>query len=152
MNVVSNLDVVKGNGTKVIKFMQSSDIGYKGFGEAYFSVVPCGVERYWKIHKRTTCNLMVPHGRVIFVVAEYDLSSWSFIELGLEQQKRLTIPPMNWYGFLGVGQQESIIANIIDRKHQDEENDEEQKELVLNAPKSEVLWKKQIIEYRESWK
>lgn len=152
MNIVSKVDVIKGNGTKVIRFMQSSDSGYKGFGEAYFSIVPYDIERYWKIHKSTTCNLMVPHGRVVFVVAEYDLSSWSFIELGVEQQKRLTIPPMNWYGFLGVGEQESVIANIIDRKHKDEENDAEQKELVLKSPKAEVLWDEQTIKYRESWK
>lgn len=152
MRVVTNVDVVKGTGTKIMRFLQSSDIGYRGFGEAYFSIVPCGIERYWKIHTRTTCNIMVPHGSVMFVVAEYDLSSWSFIELGVGQQKRLTIPPMIWYGFLGVGENESIIANIIDTEHQDEENDVEQKELVLNAPKAEVLWKEQTVKYRKSLK
>ena len=91
-------------------------------------------------------------GRVLFVIAEYDFSSWSFVELGGEPQKRLTIPPMNWYGFHGVGVSGSIIANIIDIRHQDEQVDAEQKELMLNVPKTEVLWVERKIKDPVSWK
>ena len=152
MELISNVDIVKGSETSIIKFMQNSDEGYKGFGEAYFSLVPCGVERYWKIHKKATCNFLVPCGRVVFVVADHGFSSWSFVELGGEPQKRLTIPPMNWYGFQGVGVSGSIIANIIDITHQDEQVDSEQKELMLNVPKVEVLWVERKIKDPGSWK
>lgn len=152
MKSESNVDVLEGSNTTIMKFMQSCDIGFKGFGEAYFSVVPCGVERNWKIHKKATCNIMVPYGKVLFVVAEYDLSCWSFVELGDLPQKRLTIPPMNWYGFLGVGHRESVIANIIDVRHEDEQKDDEQKRLAMNVPKAEVLWEEQTIRYLSSWK
>lgn len=152
MELISNVEVVQGSETSVIRFMQSSDEGYEGFGEAYFSLVPYGVERYWKIHRNATCNLLVPSGRVVFVVAEYDFSSWSFVELGGETQKRLTIPPMNRYGFKGVGIAGLIIANIIDIRHQDEQADTEQKELMLKVPKAEVLWKDRAITDLVSWK
>lgn len=152
MELVSSVEMVKGSETSIIRFMQSSDEVYKGFGEAYFSLVPCGVERYWKIHKKATCNILVPCGRVVFVVAEYDFSSWRFVELGEEPQKRLTIPPMKWYGFQGLGDAGSIIANIIDIRHQDEEVDAEQKELMLNVPKAKVLWLERTIKDPVLWK
>ena len=79
------------------------------------------------------------------MVAEYRLSSWSFIELGGEPQKRITIPQMNWYGFKGVGVEGSIVANIIDIRHQDEQMDTEHKELMLNVPKAEVKWEERTI-------
>ena len=72
--------------------------------------------------------------------------------MGGESQKRLTIPPMNWYGFQGVGVPESIIANIIDIRHQDEQVDAEQKELMLNVPKVEVLWVERKIKDPVSWR
>lgn len=140
MQILSDVGVVEGNETTIIKFMEYTDVGYQGFGEMYFSLVPCGVERCWKIHQKATCNLMVPYGKVLFFIAEYDLSNWSFVELGGAPQKRLTIPPGYWYSFLGLGDHGSIIANVIDIRHKDEKLDVEQKRLSEDVPMAKVVW------------
>ena len=48
--------------------MKKSDNGYAGFGEAYFSMVKQGEIKGWNRHKRMTLNLIVPIGKVVFVL------------------------------------------------------------------------------------
>ena len=152
MKAVSRVDVIKGGETSILKFLQDSDDGYRGFGEVYFSRIGKGVDRGWKIHSEATCNIMVPFGLVRFCVARYDFSEWLFVELGGEPQERLTIEPKTWYRFIGNSSDVSIIANVLDIKHGDEQLDEEQSRLMLNKPKVEVIWSNKAIKHPMSWK
>lgn len=145
--ILSRLDVISGRGSSVVKFLKDSDDDYRGFGEMYFSKVSSGVDRGWKIHSKATCNIMVPYGRVLFCVAQYNISSWRFVELGQEPAERLTIEPMSWYRFLNIESHDSIIANVIDIKHSDEQVDGGQAELMLNKPKAEVEWDKRTVKF-----
>ena len=45
--------------------LKSTDEGYVGFGEAYFSQIEHGAAKGWKRHNRMTLNLVVPVGAVI---------------------------------------------------------------------------------------
>ena len=55
----------KGN---VLHGLKKSDIGFKDFGEAYFSCISPGFIKGWKRHKEMTLNLIVPVGLVKFVI------------------------------------------------------------------------------------
>ena len=48
--------------------LKSTDEGYAGFGEAYFSQIEQGAAKGWKRHNRMTLNLVVPVGAVKFVI------------------------------------------------------------------------------------
>lgn len=143
--VVSSIKEIHGEASCIMKFLEDTDVGFNGFGEIYFSRISSGVDRGWKIHKEATCNVMVPHGRVMFVVAEHDFSDWCFVELGGEEQKRLTIHPGCWYKFLGLGSHDSLIANVLDVKHRDEQQSAEQMRLMLNKPSVDVLWEERAV-------
>lgn len=151
MKAVSRIDVIRGGETSVMKFLQDSDDSYRGFGEVYFSRIGKGIDRGWKIHSEATCNIMVPFGLVRFCVARYDFSEYLFVELGREPQQKLTIEPKSWYRFVGTGNTESIIANVLDIKHSDEQLCEEQKRLMRNEPRVEVFWEKKTIKRHISW-
>ena len=40
--------------------LKSTDLGYVGFGETYFSWIEYGEVKGWKRHNRMTLNLVVP--------------------------------------------------------------------------------------------
>ena len=48
--------------------IKKSDVGFFGFGEAYFSTVNQGDIKGWKKHKEMILNLVVPVGEIEFVV------------------------------------------------------------------------------------
>ena len=48
--------------------MKKSDIGFDGFGEAYFSTINKGEIKGWKKHTKMTLNLIVPVGEIEFVL------------------------------------------------------------------------------------
>ncbi|MFW5625378.1 MAG: dTDP-4-dehydrorhamnose 3,5-epimerase, partial [Campylobacter hyointestinalis] len=51
----------KGN---IFHAMKNSDIGYLGFGEAYFSTIDQNKIKGWKKHTKMTLNLIVPIGEI----------------------------------------------------------------------------------------
>lgn len=106
--------------------MKRTDPGFSGFGEAYFSAVSFGAVKAWKRHRRMTLNLVVPVGEIRFVL--YDdrkesTSSGMIQELDLSRDNyfRLTVPPMLWMGFMGVGQGLNLLLNVADILHDPDE-------------------------------
>ncbi|WP_321491593.1 dTDP-4-dehydrorhamnose 3,5-epimerase [uncultured Desulfobacter sp.] len=105
-----------------------SDPGIKAFGEAYFSIIRSGEIKAWKRHRDATLNLIVPVGEIRFVLYDDRLCSakqgetFSVI-LSLENYYRLTVPPMLWMGFQGVGPESNMLLNIADIPHDPDEAD-----------------------------
>ena len=106
--------------------MKKSEVGFAGFGEAYFSTIQKGVIKGWNRHKIMTLNLVVPIGRVIFVI--YDnrresSSQGSFfrVELSSSNYQRLTISPGLWIAFKGKNNNTNLILNIADMEHDPDE-------------------------------
>ncbi|ADV43945.1 hypothetical protein [Bacteroides helcogenes] len=107
--------------------MKSTDEGYVGFGEAYFSHIEHGQAKGWKRHNRMTLNLIVPVGAVKFVV--YDDRDGSetkgkfeeFIISPETNYQRLTVAPGIWMAFYGVGEGTSILMDIIPEPHDPDE-------------------------------
>lgn len=109
-------------GGDVLGAMKHTDTGFAGFGEAYFSIVKPGAVKAWKYHKRMTLNLVVPVGTVRFVIRDDRASSPSNglieqVTLSPSNYQRLTIPPMIWFGFQGIGAIDAMLLNLANIAH-----------------------------------
>ena len=118
--VITKLNIIKTPGGNVKHAMKNSDNGFKGFGEAYFSHINKGVIKAWKRHKKMTLNLIIPLGKIKFVLFDdRDLVNTKFQEVIISKDNycRLTVPPMIWVGFQGLSNDGSMLLNIASIEH-----------------------------------
>ena len=111
----------------VLHGVKASDVGFAGFGEAYFSKIRKGSVKGWKKHTRMTLNLIVPVGSIRFIV--YDSRAESPTQgaiyddiIGQENYARLTVPPGLWMAFQGVGDSINLLLNIASIHHDPNES------------------------------
>lgn len=124
--VVTHLDVIDTPGGYVMHGMKETSAGYAGFGEAYFSQVNKGAIKAWKRHKKMTLNLVVPVGKIKFVLFDdRELLNTQFQEVIISKDNycRLTLPPMVWMGFQGLSNSSSMLLNIANIEHDPSEVD-----------------------------
>ena len=62
------LKIIPGENGGVMHALKVHESSFKGFGEAYFSFVNKGKVKGWKRHTRMTLNLIVPVGKIRFVL------------------------------------------------------------------------------------
>lgn len=114
------IPVVRGD---VLRALRKDDDGFRGFGEAYFSLIEHGAVKGWKRHRDMTMNLVVPAGRVRFAFVAGDLAGGMppvLHDLSPDHASdyaRLTVPPGHWMAFAGIGAGLNIVLNIADRLH-----------------------------------
>jgi dTDP-4-dehydrorhamnose 3,5-epimerase len=121
---LTQLKIIRQSEGCVMHGIKSSDNSFSGFGEAYFSTVKNGYTKGWKLHREMTLNLVVPYGKIRFIVhnGKQDKEN-SFIEpiidevIGESNYCRLTIPPNYWVAFQGVGKSSNILMNIANIEH-----------------------------------
>ena len=82
----------------VMHGIKASDSSYNGFGEAYFSTVNQNSVKGWKLHKKMTLNLLVPHGEIRIIVHNAEdnkdiITPLIDVVLGKNNYSRITIPP-----------------------------------------------------------
>ena len=65
---LTKLNIIDTLGGNVMHAMKKSSEGYSGFGEAYFSEIDKGAIKAWKKHKNMVLNLVVPLGKIKFVI------------------------------------------------------------------------------------
>ena len=125
--VTELLKVEQTNGS-VLHAIKASNKGFCGFGEAYFSTVKFKKTKGWKLHKRMTLNLVVPHGEIRLIVhdgnklaGQKQVDPIFDITLGDNNYSRLTVPPGYWVAFQGVGQGSNLLLNIADIEHDPKE-------------------------------
>ena len=124
--VLTPLSSIEVDGGNVLHAMKFNDIGFAGFGEAYFSWVKVGAIKGWKRHLKMTMNLIVPVGTVQFVFVGEDSSGnreFRVEEIGDECYSRITVPPGFWFGFQGMRTTKSLVLNIANIAH--DPNEEE---------------------------
>jgi len=112
----------------VLHGIKCSDAGFVGFGEAYFSTVIGAQVKGWKRHRRVTLNLVVPVGRIRFVLHDdrdgsATCGQFQEVTLGDSLYARLTVPPNLWLAFQGAHSQPSLLLNVIDEEHDPAEGD-----------------------------
>ena len=123
--ILTPLEIIENAKGDIFHGMRCSDIGYGGFGEAYFSTINPGSIKGWNRHKQMTLNLIVPIGSVKFVIIDDRIVENNIveIELSLQNYQRLTVPPGLWVGFQNMYKEQSLILNIADIEHDPDEKD-----------------------------
>jgi dTDP-4-dehydrorhamnose 3,5-epimerase len=111
---------------KVMHMMRSDDINFIQFGEIYFSCVHPGAIKGWHIHKEMVLNYAVPFGNIKFVLyddREFSTTKGKLQEffLGPDNYYLVTVPPMIWNGFKGIGSEMAIVANCASIAHRSDE-------------------------------
>ena len=103
--------------------LKSTDDGYVGFGEAYFSQIESGEVKGWKRHNRMALNIVVVAGAIRFVIYDDRVDSptcglfENIILSPRDNYKRLSIAPGLWMAFQGLGSGVSMLLDIIPELH-----------------------------------
>lgn len=97
--------------------LKSTDTSFAGFGEAYLTRVHVNTVKAWKRHNKMIMNLIVLSGVVRFVFYHDQKKYFKSCVIKSEDFKRLTIPPMIWFGFQGLGSTTSTILNLASIVH-----------------------------------
>lgn len=123
---INQLAIIPDERGMILKMLRRDDIFFREFGEIYFSIIYPGVIKGWHIHKKMTLNYAVISGLIKLVL--YDNREGSStkgeiqeIFMGRENYKLVTIPPMVWNGFKGIGTEPAIVANCATIPHDPDE-------------------------------
>jgi dTDP-4-dehydrorhamnose 3,5-epimerase len=123
---VTPLDQILDERGKVMHMLRSDSDLFRGFGEIYFSCVYPGAIKGWHLHKKMILNYAVPHGNIKFVLYDDRVGSPTRGEIqeifmGPDHYCLVTVPPMIWNGFKGIGTEMAIVANCASIPHDPEE-------------------------------
>lgn len=124
--LITPLDIIDTKGGNVMQAMKKKDKGFAGFGEAYFSEVHFNSIKAWKRHNDMTLNLIVPFGKIRFVLFDDRIESnkkFQEVIISKDTYNRLTVPPLIWMGFQGLSTGKSILLNIANIIHNPDEVD-----------------------------
>ena len=107
---------------KVMLMMRNDDTYFKKFGEIYFSCTHPGVVKAWHMHKKMTLNYAIISGQLKIVLFDDRKKSSTKgaiqeIYMSTENYFLLSVPPLVWNGFKGIGTETSIVANCSDIPH-----------------------------------
>ena len=107
---------------KVMLMMRNDDKFFNKFGEIYFSCTHPGVVKAWHMHEKMTLNYAIISGQLKIVL--YDdrkkrptKGTLQEIYMSTENYFLLSVPPLIWNGFKGIGTETSIVANCSDIPH-----------------------------------
>ena len=122
------LRIIEAEAGSILHAMKQSDPSFAGFGEAYFSTVKTGFIKGWKKHNRMVLNIVVPHGKILFVLYDGREQSATFrktmeVVLSKDSYQRLTVPPGIWMAFKGLDTGENLLLNIASIPHDPSEAD-----------------------------
>lgn len=107
---------------KVTIMLRADAPEFDGFGELYFSTCNQGAVKAWKCHTRMVMNVAVLTGSMRFVLYDDRPDSptkgqLQEIILTEDQPQRLTVPPLVWNGFQGIGAGTNLLCNCADILH-----------------------------------
>lgn len=119
---INELKIIENKNGNILHFLKNNEKSYKGFGEVYISTIKSNSIKAWKKHKKMTCNFIVPKGKIKIVIFDDRQNSISInqiqeINLSIENYCRLTIPPNLWFGFSSLTNEDSLLINFADIKH-----------------------------------
>ena len=100
----------------VYHVLKKSDNSFDGFGEVYFSTIHKDKTKGWKKHTKMTLNLVVPVGRIKFVIYNEDTRKFSSVTLSQDNYQRLTVKPNFWLAFKGL-EKSNILLNLASIEH-----------------------------------
>lgn len=126
--VVTPLRQILDERGKVMHMLRSDSPIFTQFGEVYFSTIYPGAIKAWHIHKRMVLNYAVPTGNIKIVLYDDRAGSPTRYQLqevfiGPDNYALVTVPPMVWNGFKGVGEATAVVANCASLPHDQDEID-----------------------------
>jgi len=124
--VISPLKQMFDERGKVMHMLRSDSPLYDSFGEIYFSCTYPGAIKAWHLHNKMTLNYAVVYGSIKCVLYDdrKDSKTRGVTEeyfLSPENYFLLTVPPMVWNGWKGIGENVSIVANCASMPHDPDE-------------------------------
>tara|TARA_B100001758_G_C18415580_1_gene619289 strand:+ start:496 stop:945 length:450 start_codon:yes stop_codon:yes gene_type:complete len=107
---------------KVMHMMRNDSKIFDQFGEIYFSCTNPGAIKAWHLHKEMTLNYAVIYGQIKCVLYDDRPKSKTYglvqeLFLSTENYSLVTVPPLVWNGFKGIGVIPSIVANCASIPH-----------------------------------
>lgn len=111
---------------KVMHMLREDSPIFSRFGEIYFSCTYPGAIKAWHLHKQMTLNYAVIHGQIKCVLYDDRPASSTHgqideLFLSPENYCLVTVPPLVWNGFKGIGDEISIVANCSSIPHDPQE-------------------------------
>lgn len=141
---ITPLKEIPTNGGPVLHMLQADSPLFSSFGELYFSEVVPGWIKGWKRHFEMTQNFAVPRGLIKFVLYDNrtDSSTCGLVQeciLGRpDSYCLLSMPPLIWYSFRCISEEDGLIANLASQMH----NPAESEKLPLDCIDIPYNWKK----------
>jgi dTDP-4-dehydrorhamnose 3,5-epimerase len=110
----------------ILHMLRNDAPHFEQFGEIYFSGVNPGAIKAWHIHREMTLNYAVPVGMIKFVLfddRDGSPTKGQLMELFLGEANYalVTVPPMVWNGFKGIGDRMALVANCSTIPHAPDE-------------------------------
>jgi len=120
--IVTPLQQIHDERGKVMHMLREDSPVFQRFGEIYFSCVEPGVVKAWHLHRKMTLNYAVLVGKIKYVLHDDRAGSPTRGEtqeffLSPENYFLITVPPLIWNGFKGVGDTTAIVANCATLPH-----------------------------------
>ena len=111
---------------KVMHMLRNDSKNFIKFGEIYFSTIHTNKVKGWHLHAKMTLNYAVVLGEIKLVLydARPDSKTKGQIQeffLSEKNYKLVSVPPLIWNGFMGIGEGTAIVANCADLAYQDAE-------------------------------
>jgi dTDP-4-dehydrorhamnose 3,5-epimerase len=111
---------------KIMHMLRADAPHFEKFGEIYFSGVYPGAIKAWHIHKEMTLNYAVVVGHIKMVLydeRETSPTKGEMMELFIGESNYclVTVPPLVWNGFKGVGEKMALVANCASIPHDPQE-------------------------------
>lgn len=113
---------IEGDLGNVLHCLKASEDTFEVFGEAYFSTVNYQATKGWKKHTKMLMNLVVPVGKIKFILFDdrpESSTQGNFFEviLSRENYQRLTVPAGIFMAFQGLAEGENLLINIASIEH-----------------------------------
>ena len=120
--MITQRRVIPDDRGKIMHIMKMTDSEFKSFGEVYCSTIYPGIVKGWHLHKRMTLNYIVLKGNIRLVLVDLRHGSSTHGEIqeiiiGESNYVMVTIPPLVWNGFRGIGTTEAFLVNFSDISH-----------------------------------
>lgn len=123
--------IIKNKKGNILKFVNKKDFFFKGFGEIYFSQIKKNKTKGWNLHKKHTCLICVPYGKVSFSIYDPRIKKITKVTIGPYNNKIIQIPPGFWFSFKSIDKN-SVVANLMNYSHLKSET---KKENIINDTK-----------------
>lgn len=114
---VHDLKIIDHPKGDIMHGLKSTDVSFASFGEAYFSNVDFKQIKGWKKHSKMVLNLVVPVGKIRFVIFEESDGQFFEIIISRSNYKRLCVQPGLWMAFQGLAKDANVLLNIASIPH-----------------------------------